>query len=80
MGVNASAPWGWARIIDVTDEKYPLQISTIKLAASEAQHGAQTVRSRPDTGHIWFNSLFDGFMIAEVVDNPLRRATASTGH
>jgi hypothetical protein len=150
MGVNAAAPWGWARIIDVTDEKYPLQISTIKLEASEAQYGAQTnpdkayygahylgvddpgntslvffswyssglrvwdvrdpylpkeigyyipgartntklatsdsypnakvdyvysfIRYRPETGHIWFNSLFNGFMIAELVDNPLRQA------
>ncbi|MCC7416878.1 MAG: hypothetical protein IT176_07010 [Acidobacteria bacterium] len=151
MGTNASAPWGWARILDVTDEKYPLQISTIKMEASEAQYGAETnpdkayygahylgvddrhnaslvffswyssglrawdirdpylpreigyyipgartdtklavsdsypnnkvdyvysfIRYRPETGHIWFNSLFNGFMIAELVDNPLRPAT-----
>jgi hypothetical protein len=156
MGVNAVAPWGWGRIIDVTEEKYPLQISTITLAASEVQHAAETnpdkayygahylgvddrknaslaffswyssglrvwdirdpylpqeigyyipgaktdtklavsssypnnkvdyvysfIRYRPETGHIWFNSLFNGFMIAELVDNPLRKGASSTGN
>jgi hypothetical protein len=153
MGVNAAAPWGWARILDVTDERYPLQISTIKMQASEEQYGSQTnpdkayygahylgvddrkntslvffswyssglrvwdirdpylpreigyyipgarvdtklapsdsypnakvdyvysfIRYRPETGHIWFNSLFNGFMIAELIDNPLRKSTTS---
>ena len=153
MGANAAAPWGWGRIIDVTDEKYPLQISTITLQASQVQYAAQTnpdkayygahymgvddpantslvffswyssglrvwdvrdpympkeigyyipgartdtklpvsssypnnkvdyvysfIRYRPETGHIWFNSLFNGFMIAELVDNPLRQAATS---
>jgi len=151
MGVNAVAPWGWARILDVTDERYPLQISTIKLQASEAQYGQQTnpdkayygahylgvddrantalvffswyssglrvwdirdpylpkeigyyipgartdtklavgsgypnhnvdyvysfIRYRPESGHIWFNSVFGGFFITELVDNPLRPST-----
>jgi len=155
MGGNAAAPWGWGRIIDVTDEKYPLQISTIKLQASEAQYGDRTnqdkayygahyfgvddpanaslllsswyssglrvwdildpympkeigyyipgartntklpvgggypnnkvdyvysfVRYRPESGHIWFNSVFGGFFIAELIDNPLRKNT-STGN
>ncbi len=150
MGANASAPWGWARIIDVNDEEYPLQISTIKLQVAEEQYADQTdqdnaiygahyggvddrndatlafftwysaglrvwdisdpyqpteigyyippartdtvlavsasypnnlvdyaysfVRYRPDTGHIWFNSLFNGFQIVELIDNPLRRS------
>ena len=150
MGANAAAPWGWSRIIDVTDEKYPLQISTITLEASQVHNadttnrdnayygahyqgvddrknaslvffswyssglrvwdirdpylpkeigyyipGARTdtklavgasypnnkvdyvysfIRYRPETGHIWFNSLFNGFMIAELIDNPLRKA------
>ena len=153
MGVNAAAPWGWGRIIDVTDEKYPLQISTITLEASQARFADQTnpdkayygahylgvddrknaslaffswyssglrawdirdpylpreigyyipgarvdtklkvsdsypnakvdyvysfIRYRPETGHVWFNSLFNGFMIAELVDNPLRKASPS---
>ncbi len=156
MGANAAAPWGWGRIVDVTEEKYPLQVSTIALEASLAQYGGQTnqdkayygahylgvddrknaslalfswyssglrvwdirnpylpkeigyyipgartdtklavgsgypnnkvdyvysfVRYRPDTGHIWFNSLFNGFMIAELVENPLRKSTATTTH
>jgi hypothetical protein len=154
MGANAAAPWGWGRIIDVTDEKYPLQISTITLEASEARFADQTnpdkayygahyfgvddpkntsllflswyssglrawdirdpylpkeigyyipgartntklavsssypnnkvdyvysfIRYRPETGQIWFNSLFNGFQIAELIDNPLRPST--TGH
>jgi hypothetical protein len=153
MGANAAAPWGWSRIIDVTDEKYPLQISTITLEASQAHNadvtnpdkayygahyqgvddrkntslvffswyssglrvwdirdpylpkeigyyipGARTdtklkvggsypnnkvdyvysfIRYRPETGHIWFNSLFNGFMIAELIDNPLRKAATT---
>jgi hypothetical protein len=156
MGTNAAAPWGWGRIIDVTEEKYPLQISTITLQASQAQYGALTnpdkayygahylgvddrrnaslaffswyssglrawdirdpylpkeigyyipgartntklavsdsypnnkvdyvysfIRYRPETGHIWFNSLFNGFMIAELIDNPLRKGAATTGN
>jgi hypothetical protein len=156
MGTNAAAPWGWGRIIDVTDEKYPLQISTITLEASEARFADQTnpdkayygahylgvddrknaslaffswyssglrawdirdpylpkeigyyipgarvdtklavsdsypnakvdyvysfIRYRPETGHIWFNSLFNGFMIAELIDNPLRKAASPTGN
>jgi hypothetical protein len=151
MGANAAAPWGWGRIIDVTEERYPLQISTIALEASMAHHGAETnpdkayygahylgvddrkntslvffswyssglrvwdirdpylpkeigyyipgartdtklavgsgypnnkvdyvysfIRYRPESGHIWFNSLFNGFMIAELIDNPLRSST-----
>ena len=154
MGANAAAPWGWGRIIDVTEEKYPLQISTITIEAAEAQYGAQTnpdkayygahylgvddrentslvffswyssglrawdvrdpylpkeigyyipgarvdtklavgagypnhkvdyvysfVRYRPETGHIWFNSLFNGFMIAELIDNPLRKGSTTS--
>ena len=149
MGVNAAAPWGWGRIVDVTDEKYPLQISTITLQASEIQYADKTnpdkayygahylgvddpknsslvffswyssglrvwdirdpylpkeigyyipgarvntklatsdsypnakvdyvysfIRYRPESGQVWFNSLFNGFMIAELVDNPLRK-------
>jgi hypothetical protein len=163
MGANVAAPWGWGRIIDVTDEKYPLQVSTIKLQAAEAQYSAQTapdnalygahyqgvddrknasllfitwyssglrawdirdpytpreigyyipgaridtklvkgtdypigtshprnpkldyvysfVRYRPETGHIWFTSYFNGFMIAELVDNPLRKGSSTTGN
>jgi hypothetical protein len=156
MGGNAVAPWGWGRILDITDEKYPLQISTIKLQASEVQYGAQTnqdkayygahyfgvddlentslvffswyssglrvwdirdpympkeigyyipgaktntklpvgggypnnkvdyvysfVRYRPESGHIWFNSVFGGFFIAELIDNPLRPAAKPTGN
>jgi hypothetical protein len=156
MGTNAAAPWGWSRIIDVTDEKYPLQISTITLEASQAQYADKTnpdkayygahyqgvddrknaslvffswyssglrtwdirdpylpkeigycipgarvdtklasspsypnekvdyvysfIRYRPETGHIWFNSLFNGFMIAELIDNPLRPTTKPTGN
>ena len=156
MGASAAAPWGWGRIIDVTDEKYPLQISTITLEASEIIHadvtnpdkayygahylgvddpknaslaffswyssglrawdirdpylpkeigwyipGARTdtklavsdsypnnkvdyvysfIRYRPETGHIWFNSLFNGFQIAELIDNPLRKSSPTTGN
>jgi hypothetical protein len=156
MGANAAAPWGWGRIIDVTEERYPLQISTITLAASQEVHAAETnpdkayygahylgvddrknaslaffswyssglrvwdirdpylpkeigyyipgartdtklavsasypnnkvdyvysfIRYRPESGHIWFNSLFNGFMIAELVDNPLRPGAARTGN
>jgi hypothetical protein len=156
MGTNAAAPWGWSRIVDVTDEKYPLQISTITLEASQAHNadltnqdkayygahyqgvddrknaslvffswyssglrvwdirdpylpkeigyyipGARTntklavgssypnnkvdyvysfIRYRPETGHIWFNSLFNGFMIAELIDNPLRPGAKPTGN
>jgi hypothetical protein len=29
-------------------------------------------RYRPETGHIWVNSIFNGFMIMELVDSPLR--------
>ena len=154
MGTNAVAPWGWGRILDVTDEKYPLQISTIATQASQVGYADQTnqdkayygahylgvddrknaslaffswyssglrawdirdpylpkeigwyipgakidtklavgsgypnhkvdyvysfIRYRPETGHIWFNSLFNGFMIAELIDNPLRKATTTT--
>ncbi len=149
MGEGAVAPWGWARIIDVTDEHYPLQISTIKLEVADEQYGEQTnqdnaiygshylgvddpydtslvffswyssglrawdvrdpyspkeigyyipgartdtalavswlypnpkvdyvyswIRYRPETGHIWFTSLFNGFQIVELIDNPVRR-------
>ncbi len=152
MGQGARAPWGWARIIDVTDEQYPLQISTIKLEVTEEQYADQTdqdkaiygshylgvddphetslaffswyasglrawdirdpyqpkeigyyipgaridtvlpigggypnpkvdyvysfVRYRPETGHIWFNSVFGGFHIVELIDNPVRRSVA----
>ena len=153
MGANAAAPWGWGRIVDVTDEKYPLQISTINLQASQIQYADKTnqdkayygahyfgvdnteetslvlfswyssglrvwdirdpylpkeigyyipeakvdtklavgggypnnkvnyvysfVRYRPETGHIWFNSVFGGFHIAELIDNPLRKSNPS---
>jgi hypothetical protein len=156
MGANAAAPWGWGRIIDVTEEKYPLQISTITIEAAEERFAQQTnpdkayygahylgvddrknaslaffswyssglrawdirdpylpkeigwyipgaridtklavgsgypnhkvdyvysfIRYRPETGHIWFNSLFNGFMIAELIDNPLRPAAKTTGN
>ncbi len=148
MGADARAPWGWSRIIDVTEEEYPLQISTIRLAAAEEIHAEQTdqdgaiygshyigvddpfntslaffswyasglrawdirdpyqpkeigyyipgakldtklavgagypnpkvdyvysfIRYRPETGHIWFNSVFGGFHIVELIENPLR--------
>ncbi|MGE5243961.1 MAG: LVIVD repeat-containing protein [Betaproteobacteria bacterium] len=148
---GVGAPWGWARIIDVTDERYPLQVSTIKLEANERRFASRTdrdraiygshylgvddpnntslvfftwyssglrvwdvrdpyapkeigyyipgarpdtklavsdsypnknvdytysyVRYRPETGHIWFNSLFNGFQIVELEDNPVRRRT-----
>ena len=154
MGANAVAPWGWGRVVDVTDEKYPLQVSTITLAASEQQHSQETnpdkayygahylgvddpkntslvlfswyssglrvwdirdpylpkeigyyipgartntkltvsssypnnkvdyvysfIRYRPESGQIWFNSLFNGFMIAELVDNPLRKGNTAS--
>jgi hypothetical protein len=156
MGTNAAAPWGWGRIIDVTEERYPLQISTIALEASQARFADQTnpdkayygahyhgvddrknaslaffswyssglrawdirdpylpkeigyyipgaridtklavsdsypnskvdyvysfIRYRPETGHIWFNSLFNGFMIAELIDNPIRKGNTPTGN
>ena len=156
MGANAAAPWGWGRIIDVTEEKYPLQISTITIEAAEERFAQQTnpdkayygahylgvddrknaslaffswyssglrawdirdpylpkeigwyipgartntklavgegypnnkvdyvysfIRYRPETGHIWFNSLFNGFMIAELIDNPLRKGPSTTGN
>jgi hypothetical protein len=149
-GRQYAPPWGWGRILDITDEKYPLQISTIKLEASDERHASETVkdrayygahyfgvddvnntsllllswyssglrvwdirdpylpreigyyipgartntklavgsgypnnkvdyvysfvRYRPETGHIWFNSVFGGFFIAELIDNPLRSA------
>ncbi len=148
MGADARAPWGWARIIDVTEEEYPLQVSTIRLAAAEEQYADQTdqdgaiygshyigvddpfdtalaffswyaaglrawdvrdpyqpkeigyyipgarldttlavgpgypnpkvdyvysfIRYRPETGHIWFNSVFGGLHIVELIENPLR--------
>ncbi len=147
---GVGAPWGWARIIDINDEEYPLQISTIKLEVCEEQYAEQTdpdgaiygshylgvddpfdtslvfftwyssglrvwdvrdpyqpkevgyyipgarpdtvlpvsdsypnnlvdytysyVRYRPETGHVWFNSLFNGFQIVELIDNPLRQS------
>jgi hypothetical protein len=156
MGANAAAPWGWGRIIDVTEERYPLQISTITIEAAEERFAQQTnpdkayygahylgvddrhnaslaffswyssglrawdirdpylpkeigwyipgartntklavgegypnnkvdyvysfIRYRPETGHIWFNSLFNGFMIAELIDNPLRKGAGTTGN
>ena len=156
MGTNAAAPWGWGRILDVTDEKYPLQISTITIEAAEERFADQTnpdkayygahylgvddrknaslaffswyssglrawdirdpylpkeigyyipgarvdtklavsdsypnakvdyvysfIRYRPETGHIWFNSLFNGFMIAELIDNPIRKSATPTGN
>ena len=155
-GRQYAPPWGWGRILDITDEKYPLQISTIKLQASDMQYSAETVkdkayygahyfgvddvnntslvlfswyssglrvwdirdpympkeigyyipgartntklavgsgypnnkvdyvysfvRYRPETGHIWFNSVFGGFFIAELIDNPLRPAAKTTGN
>ncbi len=153
MGADARAPWGWARIIDVTEEEYPLQISTIRMQAAEEEHAEQTdqdkaiygshyigvddpfntslvffswyasglrawdvrdpyepveigyfipgatidtklavgpgypnanvdyvysfVRYRPESGHIWFNSVFGGFHIVELIDNPLRSSLSS---
>ncbi len=150
---GVGAPWGWARIIDISSERYPLQVSTIKLQANEKQYATQTdqdkaiygshylgvddpqntslafftwyssglrvwdvrdpyqpkeigyyipgartntklavsdsypnnkvdytysfVRYRPDTGQIWFNSLFNGFQIVELVDNPVRKAVTT---
>ena len=35
------------------------------------------VRYRPESGHIWFNSVFSGFQIAELIDNPLRKTPTS---
>ena len=154
-GRQYAPPWGWGRVIDVTDEKYPLQISTIKLDASDEKFSSQTVqdkayygahdlgvddrkntslvffswyssglrvwdirdpylpkeigyyipgaktdtklavgsgypnnkvdyvysfvRYRPESGHIWFNSVFGGFFIAELIDNPLR-PSSTTGN
>jgi len=145
---GVGAPWGWARVIDITDERYPLQVSTIKLEANESRFASRTdrdkaiygshylgvdnpantslvfftwyssglrvwdvrdpyapkeigyyipgarpnaklavsdsypnknvdytysyVRYRPETGHIWFNSLFNGFQIVELVNRPGR--------
>lgn len=31
-------PWGWARIIDITEEEYPLQISTFRLDVNKRRH------------------------------------------
>lgn len=137
-------PWGWARVIDITEEQYPLQISTFRLEVNQRRNceetlrdnamysshylgvdsventtmvfftwyssglrvvdirdpydpteigsyipGARTdtvfqddspsrfqnnkvdytysfVRYRPETGHIWFNSVFNGFQIVEL--------------
>ena len=153
MGADARAPWGWARIIDVTDEEYPLQVSTIRVEAAEEKYAELTdqdnaiygshylgvddrnntslvffswyasglrawdvrdpyqpkeigyyipgakldtklavgagypnpkvdyvysfVRYRPENGHIWFNSVFGGFHIVELIDNPLRSSIAN---
>lgn len=152
---GVGAPWGWARIIDVSDERYPLQVSTMKLQVNEARYASRTdpdkaiygthylgvddpndthlvfltwyssglrvwdvrdpyapteigyfipgarpdtklpvsdsypnnkvdysysyVRYRAETGQIWFNSLFGGFHIVELEDNPLRSAR-TTNH
>ena len=149
---GVGAPWGWARIIDVSNERYPLQISTIKLQANESQNAGRTdqdkaiygthylgvddpsnthlvfftwyasglrvfdvsdpyapkeigyyipgarpdtrlavsdsypnnkvdyaysyVRYRPESGQIWFNSLFTGFQIVELENNPTRPVTS----
>jgi hypothetical protein len=35
---TVGCPWGWARIIDVTNERYPLQISTIRLDVQMRRH------------------------------------------
>jgi hypothetical protein len=137
-------PWGWARIIDITEEEFPLQISTFRLEVNQRRNceetlrdnamysshylgvdsventtkvfftwyssglrvvdirdpydpteigyyipGARTdtlfqddspsryqnnkvdytysfVRYRPETGHIWFNSVFNGFQIVKL--------------
>jgi hypothetical protein len=153
---GVGAPWGWARIIDVSDERYPLQVSTIKLEANERRFAAATdpdkaiygshylgvddpantslafftwyssglrvwdvrdpyapkeigyyipgarpnaklavsdsypnnkvdytysyVRYRPETGHIWFNSLFNGFQIVELEKSPISRGATTSGH
>ena len=43
---GVGAPWGWARIIDITDERYPLQVSTIKLEANERRFASRTDRDK----------------------------------
>ena len=35
------------------------------------------IRYRPETGHIWFAGVYNGFMIAELENNPLRPKSPS---
>jgi len=155
QGADGAEPRGWGRIIDVTNERYPLQVSTIQLPISlmknaaitkldnadyathfvtiDDRHNARLAfiswyssglrvwdisnpwdpqeiayyipgarpnpvlkvhtrypntkvdyvygypRYRPETGQVWFSSLYNGLMILEL-DETLRRATTPSTH
>ncbi len=156
-GSTADPARGWGRLIDIGNERYPLQVSSIRLPISMAEnaeklkadradyathfvsvddrHNARLAfiswyssglrvwdisdpydpeeigyyipgarinttlklpergrnnkyvdyvyaypRYRPETGHIWTTSIFNGLLILELIDNPLKRANASTHH
>ena len=154
-GSNGTEPRGWGRLIDISNERYPLQVSTIQLPVSLMENAEKTKadradyathfvsvddrhnahlafiswyssglrvwdirnpydpqeigyyipgarinttlklpergrnnkyvdyvysypRYRPETGHIWTTSIFNGLLILELIDNPLRQASART--
>jgi hypothetical protein len=41
---TARCPWGWARIVDVSDEESPIQVSTFRLEANQRRHCDTTLQ------------------------------------
>jgi hypothetical protein len=56
---TAICPWGWARIIDVTDERQPFQISSFRLEVNMRRHCERTLRD---------NAMYSTHYLG--VDNP----------
>jgi hypothetical protein len=56
---TVGCPWGWARMIDVTDERFPLQISTFRLEVTQRRHCEATTRD---------NAMYSTHYLG--VDNP----------
>lgn len=74
-------PWGWARIIDVTEEAHPLQISTIRLDVSKRRNCDVTTRDGAmysshylgvddvaDTSMVFFTWYSSGLRVFDVRD------------
>lgn len=74
-------PWGWARIIDITDEENPLQISTIRLEVSQRRNCDETTQDQAmysshyigvdsvrDTSMVFFTWYSSGLRVYDIRD------------